>query len=210
MRKPKLNRDMMLKTTVLLAKGMTDKDTCKLVGIHVSTFYRWLEWGRALADDKEAVNLPDTLTSDGEPFKTVLQEFCEAVTHARAKAVELAVDAIQSAIEGQAYTTEKVETFSETRLDKSGKPYTYTKEIKTITYHEVAPDYRAAIEFLKRRYTDEWGNTVKEPSIGQQNNLFVVTGEQLQQAKKDAKPILEDFANERLLLGDGTEDSTQH
>lgn len=117
-----------------LATGATIRDTCDFVRIGKDTFYTWVK------------NKP---------------EFADAVTYAQGQAKVSATAAIKSAIKGTEQVADTEEVFTETRIDKSGKPYEYrrTKQSRTVTH--LAPDWRAAIEYLKRRDPANWAENVK-------------------------------------------------
>lgn len=139
-RKGKYTAAMVTEIVKLLEDGNTDSDTYALVGISAETFYNWLE---------------------------TKPEFLEAVTHARGVARQRAVDAYRSAMKSQQQKTAKEVTFTETRLrksrDKDGNaidvPYTYTKTTVEKSVAELAPDWRAAESYLKRRDPQNWAET---------------------------------------------------
>lgn len=121
----------------LLSKGATDKDVCATIGIGETTFYRWLQEGK---DGKSASK----------------REFWESVTRARAEARLVAIESVRLGMLPNKIIVEATETTRETRLNKSGQPYTYerTETKKEITHQP--GDWRAGIEYLKRRDPDHW------------------------------------------------------
>jgi hypothetical protein len=140
-RKSKLTDDRQRKIVGLLEKGATDKDACTSVGIDESTFYLWLK------DGKEQKS-PEKI------------EFLEAVTRARAKVNVLATNTLRLGMLPTELETETTETITETRLKKDGTLYEYQK---TTTRKSVATqpgDWRAAVEWLKRRDPEHWTDHV--------------------------------------------------
>lgn len=51
-------------------------------------------------------------------------------------------------------------TFTETRLNRKGEPYTYTRSTVTKRVSELAPDWRASEAYLKRRDPENWAETL--------------------------------------------------
>lgn len=116
----------------LLEDGNTDNDTCGLVGIGHDTFYAWIE---------------------KKP------EFSEAVSHARGIARQRAVDAYRAAMKESQEKTAREETYTEIRLDRNGTPYEYKRTTVTKQVTTLAPDWRAAESYLKRRDPEHWAET---------------------------------------------------
>ena len=142
MAKSKLTPELQATVCDLLAAGNTDKDVCAAVGIHHSTFYDWLKRG-------------------DEATRGKFSAFSDAITRARADARQGAVDALRQAIKGGGRTvTEKTVLDTETRMGKDGQPYEYRKEHteRAVTYHP--SDWRAAVEYLKRRDADNWSEKI--------------------------------------------------
>lgn len=136
-RQSKLTTKRKEQITELLSKGATDKDTCAVVGIDEATFYRWLREGK----------------ENQSPTKS---EFYHAVTRARAQANIVAIESVRFGMLPNNIVVEATETTRETRLNRNGQPYTYerTKTKKEITHQP--GDWRAGIEYLKRRDPDHW------------------------------------------------------
>lgn len=128
-RKGKYNQGLVEALLDLLRKGNTDADACARVGISAQTFHVWQR-------DKP--------------------EFHEMVTRARVETRELAVKTLRSAMEPFDQQTITQETFTETRLNRRGEPYQYTRTKKTAAITKLAADWRAALEYLKRRDPDNW------------------------------------------------------
>lgn len=122
-----------------LKTGATIADVCAHVGIAQSTYYAWLERGATEPD-------------------SAFSEFLEAATRAQLDAKVTAIGTLKSAMLPYREKSRRVETFTETRLDKHGEPYEYKKETVTETVSIYNGDWHAAIEFLKRRHPDEWGD----------------------------------------------------
>lgn len=140
-RKSKLTKNRKDAIVELLEKGATDKDTCASVGIDESTFYGWIKDGR----DKKS---PEKI------------EFLEAVTRARAQVNLLATESIRLGMMPTLVKSETTETIRETRMNKNGQPYTYEKVVNRRTLTEQPGDWRAAVEYLKRRDPEHWTDHV--------------------------------------------------
>lgn len=145
-RKPKLTPQLQNEITALLSIGATVEDTCGRVGISETAYYNWLNRG---ASGNETLYL----------------EFVEAITRAQSAARVNAVAAIRTAVLGAEQTSDDTETVTETRLRKGDKgeqvPYEYTKTIRRKTLTKYPPDWRAAIEYLKRRDNKNWSDRVQ-------------------------------------------------
>lgn len=131
-RRSKLTPETIRTLEQLLSDGNTDKDACAAAGIHPATFYDWLKQGEQATRGKYS-------------------EFSDAVTRARATARQRAVAAIRHALVG----FERKETYTE-RIERDGKVFEKTS-IKTI---QEAPDWRAAVEYLKRRDPEHWSEKI--------------------------------------------------
>jgi len=133
----KLTAEMKTEIENYLSLGCTVINVCELVGINESTFYVW---------------------------KNKYKEFSEAATRAQAKAHLAAVAAVRTALVASKSVTNETHVFQETRFrkDKDGVevPYLYTRTttINRETTHP--PDWKAGIEFLKRRDTANWSDKV--------------------------------------------------
>lgn len=125
----------------LLSKGATDKDVCGAVGIDYTTLYRWLKEGK----------------ENQSPLKS---EFYQSVTRARAQANLVAIESVRLGMLPSQIVMERTETVRETRIDRNGRPYPYerTEVIKSIT--KQPGDWRAGIEYLKRRDPEHWTDRV--------------------------------------------------
>ena len=111
-----------------IGTGMNTRRACALLNIDESTYYKWLERGRAAIDVDQAGD------RDERPYV----ELVEAVAHAHAKIEQTALDAIQAAMAG-GYVVK-------TRTLPSG-----------IVEEDVAPpDWKAAAWLLERRLREDW------------------------------------------------------
>lgn len=148
-RKSKYTDALVADIVALLEKGNTDGDTCGLVGISKETFYQWIK---------------------AKP------EFADRVSHARSVARDLAVATWRSGMEPSTQTIETEETFSETRLDRKGKPYQYTRTVSKRQVINHPPDWKAAEAYLKRRDPLNWSEhqTADITSGGEPIQLNVV------------------------------------
>lgn len=148
-RKTKYTPDTVAQIVQLLERGNTDTDTCALAGVHVDTFYTWLK---------------------AKP------EFSELVAQARGRARQAAVAAWRQGMLPTTETIDTTEQFTETRIDKNGKPYTYTRTVnkKQIINHPA--DWRAAEAYLKRRDPLNWSEhqTTDVTSGGEPIKLNVI------------------------------------
>lgn len=136
-------QDQMIK---LLQGGVTEKDMCHTLGIGVSTFYTWLKLGEQGNED--------------------YRPFYELIMKARAAARVTATVALRRGFTETETTSESNEVFEETRVDKNGTPYNYRKTTRRLTKTQNPPDWRAALEYLKRRDPAEWGDKMRIEVIG--------------------------------------------
>lgn len=152
-RKSKLSPELQARVIQLLSAGVTDDAMCHAVNIGVSTFYMWLDRGQ-----KEIDRINATRGDGIEPKESerLYVEFSEAITRARGNAIANAVLALRQGMMPNEAKEESIETFSETRLDKSGKPYVYTRTTQKTKVIKNPSDWRAAVEYLKRRDRDNW------------------------------------------------------
>jgi len=151
-----LNDELQRAIVERLAAGASILDTCRDVGISEAVFYKWTKRGR---EEKQRLEKKGTRAREAEK---VYVEFVEATTRARGRAKMTAMTVVARGMFDTESTSETVETFSETRYrrGKDGEeiPYIYTRTTnkRTVTTHP--PDWRLAIEYLKRRYRDEWSD----------------------------------------------------
>lgn len=140
----------------LLAMGCTIEDSCAAVKITRTTFYNWIQQSETLKAIDPAERIAVATKSDEEAFLY----FSDAVARAQAQARVVAVGAIRSALTPQPQVTETVDVYTEIRLRKNEKgeevPYLYEERRTRRTVTEVAPDWRAAVEYLKRRDPEHW------------------------------------------------------
>lgn len=151
-RPTRLTAELQKKICSLLSKCVTVRDACAAVGIHYTTFYNWRARGEAEAS---------RLTSAPEGTQPVESEqiylnFFYAVTRAEAQAREYAAKTIHEAMRPTRIVERTVETFTETRLNRRGEPYEYVRRREMETVRQQPGDWRAAVEYLKRRDKDHW------------------------------------------------------
>lgn len=139
-RPTKFNSKLQKRIIKLLSDGATVTDTCAHVGIHKQTFYNWLERGEA--DDPDYV------------------DFFDAVTRAYNAAKVTAIGTLKVAMLPRVETQMVTKTYTETRLGKDGEPYEYKEVTRTVTKTPMLGDWRAAVEYLKRRFPEEWTDHV--------------------------------------------------
>lgn len=158
----------------LFEVGVTMTDVCASVNISTTTYYNWRQRGESAKQDY--TRLLQSGYDDDDPEATEMQkdiylQFLEAVTRAQSRANIGAVVAVKSAISGQTETMETTTTVTETRLRKEKRtlkdgtviveevPYEYSKTTKTLTATKIPPDWRAGMEYLRRRQPKEWAGT---------------------------------------------------
>lgn len=135
-RKGKYTPELAAEITKLLAGGCIIADVCLKVGISQDTYFKWIK------------RYP---------------EFSESVNRAKADANVGAALSIRKAMMPHDVSSGTTKTISETRLRKvrdehgqiSEVPYQYTKTERSETVSSEF-DWRAALEFLKRRDPDNW------------------------------------------------------
>jgi hypothetical protein len=138
---------------------------CNLAGISEQTYYNWRN--RGLAESGRVASNPRFSVRQDEQ---IYVEFFEATTHAQAEARQAAVGSIRQAYNLSGIKTRNVttKTTTETRLRKKRNPdgsveeipyaQTRTETTETITHYPA--DWRAAVEFLKRRDSANWSDKV--------------------------------------------------
>jgi hypothetical protein len=152
-RKSKLTPDTQARIVQLLEVGCTVEDAAAQVGITKQTYYNWCKWGEE--------------RKSGSYF-----DFLDASTRAMSRARVVAVTAIRSALAPQHQVTDATETVTETRLRKVRKdgavieePYTYTKTVTRNSVTKLPPDWRAGIDYLKRRDKLNWSERTETVSF---------------------------------------------
>ena len=157
-RNSKLTPALQKQIIKLLEQGNSVEDVCSQVDITSRTYYNWRERGEAAAQliDSEAI-LPED--------ETIYFQFFQATTRALQNAKVKAVNAIYGAIGGQKTVEKRKVVFKETRFrtNKEGKeePYDYERTTTSTKTIQHAPDPRTAIEYLKRRFPDEWSDRLR-------------------------------------------------
>lgn len=202
----KLNPDIQSEIVRLLEIGVTIKDLCNAVGLAQRTFYGWRYRGEEVARQRQ--KLIDSGFDDTDPLVEVLSNdiylaFLQAVTRGESKANVGAIVAIKSAIAGQTETTERTDTLTETRLRKETRSYVdeqghlvkvveeiaydYTKILRSLTVTKLPPDWRAGMEYLRRRSPKEWAATQTDRSDFQEILVSMVKAEELSFADLEAE-----------------------
>lgn len=166
-RHTKLTPALQKKMIKLLKTGVTVTDACAHVGIAQGTYYNWIEWGH-----------------EG---KSPYLQFLEAVTRAHNNAKVIAIGTIRTALTPYKQTSVRTETYTETRLTKNGDPYEYKEERVVSTVTVMPGDWRAAMEYLKRRFPDEWSDRV---NVQGDMNIKVDWRDEFQQQGKDGEQFM--------------------
>lgn len=136
-RKTKYTPEMVEDIVKLSKSGCTINDICSKINIGVATYFEWIN---------------------------KYPEFAEQVVCARAEANIGATLSLRKAMMPHDVTSRTVKTLKETRLRKvrgkdgvSEQPYEYTKVEQSETVSNEF-DWRAALEYLKRRDPEHWGD----------------------------------------------------
>lgn len=138
-----------------LQAGATIKATCESVGLGTSTYYEWLDIGRAHLSGETHYRMPRNLVERQD-----LADFAEATTRAIADAFIHASIAFKQGMSPSKTVATTSETTEETRVNpKTGELYTYRKTINRTTTTQAPGDWRAAMEYLARRDPEEWART---------------------------------------------------
>lgn len=145
----------------LLAAGTAVVRACQKVGITDRTFYNWKRRGMDEAARLAAQADPDrAVLGKREQAQRAREapylQFFQAVTRAEAQASIHATTVLRQGMLPSQEVQETTETVTETRLTKDGKPYEYKKAVTRRTVITRPGDWRAALEYLKRRDTDDW------------------------------------------------------
>lgn len=106
-------------------------------GVAQQTVRNWLKLGKD--------------QTEGEYF-----EFLEGFTRARDKAELAAITAFRTGLTATSEVKMNTEEFSETRLDREGKPYTYKRTRTTKSEIKRPADWRAGLAWLERRNANRW------------------------------------------------------
>lgn len=180
-RRSKLTPELQKQICDNLELGMTVPDICNLAGIHIATYFNWRNAGEAVRDDIRKLQQqgyvdesPEVREREADPYLG----FLEASTYAASRANQTAVAAIKSGQVGGKSTLLRRDRIEETKLRKevrfeelgidphTGKmlqakvieeiPYQHIKETVSEIEEHAAPDWRAGMEFLRRREPKFW------------------------------------------------------
>lgn len=146
-RPTKLTPDLQAKIVQGLTSGATVEKVCEYVGIDKGSYYNWMKRGRAAKDG-------------------IFFDFFNAATYAQSATHIRAAVTLRGAMDSTKSVTDTTETTVETRLRKVKKPdgsiveepYEYRKTITRQSVTVNPPDWRAAVEFLKRRDNESWSD----------------------------------------------------
>lgn len=173
-RPTKLNKTVQNKIIKVLRTGVSINDACAYVGIDETTFYGWMRRGEA-----------------GE--QEFLQ-FFQSVNRARNAAKVKATNTLHAALSPTVGRSKITDTFTEDRTDSFG----HLSQYKTVKEHEVVTsypaDWRAAVEYLKRRYPDDWSEK-RILELGISPELLKRLEDVAKQANVPASQLFENMIN---------------
>lgn len=155
-----------------LKTGATDTDVCTHVGISQSTFYLWLERGAAEPDSQ-------------------FSEFSDAVTRARVAAKVTAIGTLHTAMMPTQTVRRTKHTVTETRQNQWGKEFLYVKTDEDELTILNPGDWRAAVEYLKRRHNSEWGDKSTSVTMNVEPSLLAKVDELLKRTGGTLSDIFE-------------------
>lgn len=190
-RKTKLDKTVQNKIVKVLKTGATVADACRYAGITTTTYYNWIERGET-----------------GEPE---FLEFLDASTRAQVDAKVVAIDTLRNAMSPTISRTRKIHTVTELKENIYGKPYEYKKVDEYETIIDMPGDWRASVEYLKRRAPEEWSEKhILE--LGLTPELLKRLEAVAKQAEVPASLLFENMLNAiatQLQLGSGGGDYSQ-
>lgn len=181
-----------------LAEGGTDRDAAELAGISTAVFYKWIASGKFWKehDRESAVAVPNGLLTT-EPGISLSIEFMEGVTRARAKARRRAIQALKFGAEGGTSKRVVTKVFTETRQTRDGKgTWEYRREelINESTLH--APDWRAGVEYLKRRDRDNWTERIDSMAVDFETEIV----KRIKIGAVDYAGLMDEFKDKALVM----------
>lgn len=135
-RPTKLNGKVQAQIVKLIKIGVSVSDACANAGIHPDTFYDWQR--------------------RGEEGDSEFSEFSDKVKRARNAAKVAAIDTLRNSMSPTRTVKRIKNTVTETRFNPYGKEYLYTSTDEHEVTVDMPGDWHAAVEYLKRRYPDEW------------------------------------------------------
>lgn len=169
-RPTKLNKKLQTQIVKLLKTGVTVRDMCTHIGIAESTYYDWM--------------------ARGEAGDEAFSEFSETVSRALGDAKVVAIGTLRSAMSPYTQKATSTETFTETRIGRDGKPYDYVRKTERETVTLFQGDWRAAVDYLRRRFPEEWGDK-SQVDIKISAELIVKTINALEAAGIDANEFFQ-------------------
>ena len=147
-RPAKLTPEIQRRLCAALRAGNTREAAAEYAGIGRATFYEWMGRG-----------CDPTYTRRGKLRANCKDfvDFVDTVTHAENAAEVRCVAVLQKAAHG--WPVKKTTTKTAKKVigkDEAGKPI-YATETSTTTVEYTEYDWRAALEWLQRRYPKRWG-----------------------------------------------------
>lgn len=139
-RRSKLTPEVIEKARQYIRAGNFAEDAATLCGISASTYFSWRAQAEELAAELDALGEGEEITVTAH--QELLLDFLEATTHADAEVKTTALMAWRRFFPSEREVTER-------RVAKDG---TVTER----TYLKLEGDYRAAKDFLERRFRDQF------------------------------------------------------
>lgn len=183
-RKTKLNDDVQAVICQKIRECSTDAAAAQAGGIHRGTFINWMERGEK--------------AQSGRFF-----DFFNAIMRARAEALVTGAAAIHSGAVGGETVEEYTEVVKETRTGKDGKPYTTQYEKTTIKRIKHPPDWRAGVEYLKRRDPDNWSEKARHELTVTIESAMETAADEFERLVRQGRR----FADTRPVAGDADDDT---
>lgn len=173
-RPTKLNKALQNQLVKLVKMGVTVADACAHVGISEAIFYIWM--------------------SNGSAGDVGYVEFFEDINRARNAAKVTAIRTLHAALSPTVGKSVIVDTFTETKVDTFGHETKHT----TVKEHEVTTtypaDWKAAVEYLKRRFPGEWSEK-RILELGLSDDLLKRLEDIAKQAEIPASALFEQMVN---------------
>lgn len=149
-----------------LRAGNTRKEAAEYGGVDYTTFLRWLEWGERDAEGQ-------------------FHEFCNAARQAEADCATAMCAILRKAAAGYLSTKTKTTTTTNTVVKPDGTEEIHTTTV-TVTEAGEVFDWRAALEWLKRRRRAEWGDSLDINKLDDETLIRLLEADALAQSERAA------------------------